>query len=65
MFYLSGKLFRQDIFRVVDVQVGEINKDFSHLLVQDDGVALLHELADDLAFVVLDNQNLGNWKAMA
>lgn len=65
MFYLAGKLFRQDIFRVVDIQMGQVNKDFSHLLVQDDGIALLHELADNFAFVVLNNQNLGNWKALA
>jgi hypothetical protein len=37
----------------------QVDQNLSHTLVQDNRVTLLHELSNDLSFVILDNQDLG------
>ena len=55
---LLRELVRHDHLRVVHVQVGQVHQHLSHALIQHDRVALLHELSDDLPFIIFDNQNL-------
>lgn len=55
------QLLGENVLGVVDVQVSEVHEELTHRLVQHDGIALLHELTDDLALLILDNEDL--WKA--
>lgn len=52
------QLFRQDGFGIGHVQMRKIYEQLAHRFIQDDGIALLHELAHDFTLVVLNNQDL-------
>lgn len=38
--------------------MSKIDEQFAHLFVEDDSIALFHELAYDFAFFVFDDQDL-------
>jgi len=55
---LASQLFRHDLLRVNDVEMGEEDETFPGGLVELDGVALLDKLTHNLALVVFDNEDL-------
>lgn len=55
--HLLLQLLAHDGFRIGDVEMGEVDENFSHVLVQHNGVNLLQVFSDDLAFVVFDDEH--------
>ena len=55
---LLGQLLRHDLLRVDDVEVRQVHEGLADGFVERDRVALLDELPNDLALVVLDDEHL-------
>jgi hypothetical protein len=55
---LFRQLVRHDRLGIRNVQMCQVDQDLSHTLVQDNSITLLHELSDNLSFVILDNEDL-------
>ena len=58
MTHLFGQLVSHDSFGIRYIQVGQVDQYLPHAFVENDSVALLHELPDDLSFIVLDDEDL-------
>lgn len=56
--HLLRKLVCHDSLCVLDIQMCEVDQHLPHTFVQHNGVTLLHELSNNLSFVVFDDQYL-------
>ena len=56
--HLPAEFLRDNLFGVVDVQVGQVDQDFTHTLVECDGVRFLDEFANDLSILIFNDEDL-------